>query len=189
MKTNNLMCRVAAVVLAVFLTSGGVSGQETRTAEEEVNKTPRGMGRTVRQIQNRHGGILEAKLSDIIQDLLLSDRDIAQYLEDNKSRRGATIYGFACGGAGDKTIRLVYYAAKGVEGVGGSEFGKVKGWVFTQLAAQGFASKGARLLQSAAGGEFTVSSNIGEDRVEIVIHPTGSPPVDAPVVGETANFR
>lgn len=189
MRKNDTRPRRAAVFLAAILAAGAAVGQEIRTAAQDVERTPRGMGRTIREIQNRHGGILEAKLSELVRDLLLGDTDIIRYFEDNKSRRGATIYAFACGGAGDKTIRLVYYAAKGTEGFGGSRFRDVKGWVFTQVAAQGFAAKGARLLQGAVGGEFTVSPNIGENLVEVVVHPAGSQAVDAPVAGEAANFR
>jgi hypothetical protein len=186
------LVRLAFLTLLSFLcalSTWTASAQELRTAAETVDRTPRGMGRIVREIQNRHGGILEGKLSELSRDLLLGDGDIVRYFEDNKSRRGATIYAAAFGGAGDKTIRLIYYAERGTEGVGGKEFSKVKDWVFTQFAAQGFASKGARLLQSAVGGDFSVVPNISDNLVEIVVHPSGSSAVDSPVAGESANFR
>lgn len=189
MKTTRLEM-VSLIVLLVLLPWGGVApAQVLRTTDGEVNKAPRGMGRIVQEIQNRHGGILDGKLSELTRDLLLGDVDIVRYFEDNKSRRGATIYAVACGGAGEKTIRLIYYAAEGMEGIGGETFSKVKGWVFTQIAAQGFADKGMRMLQSSLGNEFTVTSSIGENLVEIIIYPSSSQPVEAPVAGEAANFR
>lgn len=187
-KTGRWQLMVAISIVGVMAGTSG-RGQEIRTAAEDVDRVPRGMGRTVREIQNRHGGILEAKLSELVGDLLLADRDIAQYFDDNKTRRGATIYAVACGGAGDKTIRLIYYAAREGGDGGGARFGEVKGWVFTQLAAQGFASKGARLLKAVVGDEFTVMPKIDENLVEVVVHPSSSQAVEVPVAGKIANFR
>jgi len=179
--------------LLCLLASEGAGAQvvseERITKESEELVNIKGLGRTMREIQNRHGGILDGKLTQLCQELLSGESDLQRYLADNKSRTGALIYAGAAGGAGQKTVKIVYYAKSDEAESGGPQLSKIKKWVFDPLTAEAFASKAAKALQTAGMGEFTVATNFRDNLVEVAFHRVGTNPEQVPIVGESTSFR
>jgi hypothetical protein len=178
-----------ATLLANQAPAQGVTQERTASDSPSSLSSARGVGRTMREIQSRHGGILENKLSQLCQELVVWESEAQKYFKNNPTRFGALVYACASGVSGDKTVRLVYYAKEGDGNLFGQQFSKIKKWVFDPLIAETLAGKAAQALGDAGAGEFTVTTNFNTDLIEVTFYPAGGSLQTEPIVGESVSFR
>jgi hypothetical protein len=159
-------------------TAGSIqSSREDRVLIKKV-------GSAFKEAQNRSGGALDARLTEIWQAVALSEPEIEKYGRENAKRHGAVIYVTATGEGGAKSVRLVFYAnpESPLEGKIGS---KIKEWFLPQSLATGIARKVATRLQLEPSTPFTVNILPSEEVVAVTLSPKGSPPPQSKVLGES----